>query len=342
MVSGLVAGAFALYKYLGSDQAMEPQYTQIQAGLTARGRGSKVPKALKPLPLSYHAQTAIHDQTAEIVHKVTSGNTYVMSINGDKCGSTLAVGENVMLLNAHFHAMYVDNEVEADVHFCPSASWGNDQHTCCFDVPADVFKQNPPTTEMMSKDTWLIDLGQNMRPHRNIVKNFIEEKKLESMRTNIPITTVFSSSQGDNVYKTVSSRGNMTNVRTPYGTYANALRYLYTTQSGDCGSVTYLNDHSDEGNILGVHAAGAGAGAATAVVSREWIRANWSPTQMCPQSGITKIKTSLEDEGVSYMNHMAIAVVEAPVRLSRKTKLRKSILYDCFAPDHVATRTPLS
>lgn len=350
MIGSLVICAQALYSAFSPAVNDHQGYVKIQAGKTPRGKkksSRRMPKSLHNMNLFYEQQADANVQSIEVLHKVTTNNSYVVTLKAldKKLGTVLAVKKGVFMMNAHFHddvsrAKEKLPSEQHELHFCPIASWTNGSHVECFDISFDEFLRVKPTNSMRKMDIWIKDFGTLVRPHKDITKNFVKEASLESYDKNIPTLTYFVSDFGDRKINCVNDLSPLTPITTKSGTYNNTLTYHYPSKNGDCGSICFLNEHSTMGNILGIHSAGNTILGVAATVTREWLEETLQTMNLFESQGLFDVEYFGEDEFITYGSHRAIAKVEKGVHLSRDSKLRKSIVFDCFSDFHEITRLP--
>jgi hypothetical protein len=351
MVTGMLGTAIALFSTFSKRlPEHDEQYTTIQAGTTRAGKVRNArgpPKALRPMNMLYKSQGLPHAQTMEVLHKVTCNNTYIVTFAGKRLGQALAIKDSVFMMNAHFYDNikeeyeFLQNSQE-QIHFCPLPSWVQGDHVCCFNVPPSVFMECPPHGDLNKIDLWFVDFKALCRPHRDISNNFVTTNKLKQLTKRIPIVTYFTKDFGVQDVDVVADNCKIEEVRVNSRKYE-GMTYTYPSQYGDCGTLTFLNEHSNFGNVIGMHAAGNGTNAVSTFVTREFL------IDHLPSSSgenLSYVAQSFKPSEVfdefdfyTYGSHRAVGKVDKGVHLTRKSKLRKSFLYDCF-PEHPCTRSP--
>lgn len=282
----------------------------------------------------------ISDKKLTFIRSVMHRNVYVMYIDGHDdtpWGYLTALGSDVFMMNAHYYKTLLRRVMlnkRVDITVVPYSNVCRGDHSVVYHInPHNIMSQYPPSDDMLNSDCWLFRLS-NMRPHRYLVDSFMSSKRLAEYGRSIDIAASFCRWEPDLdevlgvVYhakaEIIESRLEAENL-----SLRHYLRYEFPSEDGDCGSLVFASDTSEQDLILGMHAAiQGGKHALSTVVSRDAIK-KWYDGML--SKDIACVLPEKVDPVMDF-NRNGIIEIPSPHTYHRptKTKLRRSPLFGLF------------
>jgi len=254
-------------------------------------------------------------------------------------GFFTAIDGDIFMLNAHYYKSAIKRISEKgslDVSLVPYKYVVlGDTLTSNFHVNMkNIVNMYPPTEEMLQNDVWLFRIS-NMRPHKNIIKRFVDEEELDNYNQTIPIAALFlrEMEDGNNAMaaNVTKARINRKPFKKTDWTISRHYSFPFTSENGDCGSLSVLVDPGyNNVKIIGIHSGLLmGENAIGTFVTRQMMErfvaetVKVNNTICCLPQGV--------DPDFTYDDN-GILMVDSPHHYYRptKSKLEKSPLYGLF------------
>lgn len=374
-----LASAFSLYKVFETFTKMEDVFGVQSYDLVKHNKTEKTKQhrkfAAKPVTfdLNYLQDDFIPTEgLQQIENSVLRRNFYVLQSvqTGRRHGHALAICGQKFILNAHYFDTYRTNygEAHTNIRFVPIVSWMAKNELGSVEVDVQKLLQNEPTAQMRKHDLWIVDLGQICRPHRDIVSLFVEKQYLQNFKENMPYRFCRLSDDHTSMQRIsgVSQISQVSCDGAPLVTVG--VPYEVPTVKGDCGSILFLGEDSNHGNIIGFHVAGNGIAGFASLVTREVLLEHLGDTYEC-QSNIQlydplfcKLEHEVEvfdnglleayNQDIGYairverntlyylLGHYQFGCLTPAVNIARKSKLKTSTFNGCFKIPYEHLRYP--
>lgn len=365
-----VASAFSLYKMFDIFNSMEDtfgvqSYDLVKHNKTKNHKLSRKFSA-KPISidLNYLQDDLIPTECLQqLENSVLRRNFYVLqsSQTARRHGHALAICGHKFALNAHYFDTYKSNygDKHVNVRFVPITSWMAKTSLGAIEVDIQTMLASEPTKSMREHDLWIVDLGNICRPHRNIVNLFVQKEYLRNFKDNLPYRMCRLSDDHSTMQR-ISGVSQVSQVSCDGATLVKiGIPYEIPTVKGDCGSLLFLGEDSNYGNILGLHVAGNGSAGFSSVLTREVLLSFLGDAYEC-QSDIQildplfcRVDSEVEifDSGlldhykqnIGYgvrverstlyylLGHYQYGCITPSVNIARKSKLKTSSFNGCFS-----------
>lgn len=291
------------------------QYEQmIQQSGTSVKHTTKVPlKNLGKLIVNMTQQgDEVDPRVGQNYMSISRQNMYSLERDGKHVCYVIFVKDRVCLVNWHIYHS-ISTMSDSKIGFLPLASLISGTRSGLVEMTRDEFCALEVKYQNNDYDVVAMDLGVQFRQHKDITNMFLTEKEIASLGKN-PQAMVFvpNREQGRvEAYNCVTTLSNIS-----YSKFKDITCYAYAvpTRRGDCGSLSLVMDKcSGYGKILSFHGLGNGTDVGVGVVIPD-----------LALQEVMHVQGNLQE--TEYLGHQIVKKVDDPVFLSRKTKLRKSVV----------------
>jgi len=323
----IVVGAYYMFS---EPKQVEQTYSGFK-GASKPGKSLKTHIRQLGVNMRMQAQDGVEERVQNMATAVLKNNTYIMVNHKDQMVCTItAIKDTIFMMNSHTTkiAKKLEDSFRGESFKCiPLISYMNNVETGIFMLQYSFVSNIKITVEQMQSDVTFFDVGRVCRQHRDISKNFIKDEQLAQFEKYMPIALGLVRGDDEKEFQVYSTKAKATPIT--ISTQGKDLpRWIYniSTQAGECGSFAFVNDPFIQNCILGIHAIGNGFSGGCVAVTQETIASNLETFE--PQ-GLDY--TPIDDEEIyEYCGHRVIGSVSRAPHTARKTKLRKSLMYDCM------------
>ena len=311
----VVAGAISLFRYVNSAGEMEEESYKENRPIQKPTRGRLQQAILNMTPQS----TTVDARVAKNYLALARGNIYIAMLDGVPLQSCIFLKAGYCLMTKHLDkdVRKFKDEYIIELTPLPEMMTGKTLRRLTFTVKEFLAFERFQSKENV--DLQLVNMT-GIRPHRDITNLVAKQSEIGQLDGLTTAILYRQSILDKKVYRSEVEIGVANKIEGFDEKYL--ISYNVETEPGDCGSVLLChNKHAAYGKILSLHVGKCfsnGHGSMVPDDIIEYLNTIPGTHVMQPQSNVNSI-----EGGITFIKK----VKDAP-NIARKTKLRKSILYE--------------